>query len=200
MDRLPGLPPSNGTVRRQVSVPSSARAFSTLSHMSYADAFLLDTGPTHDRTGEQWARAILEGAPAPTRAAAISAWSALGLRLGSARSDQHVLGWELRRSAADFALLAASSPIGLLAQVLFKRGRETLLLATFVELKNPGARALWAGVAPAHRQGGALPPRPGRRPSAGRSPKLARRVTRNQNAAGNRAARSSSSTCAVLIT
>jgi hypothetical protein len=152
MYRLPGFPPSNGTVR-QVSVPSSARALSTLSHICYADAFLLDTGPTHDRTGEQWARAILEGAPAPTRAAAISAWSALGLRLGSTRSDQLVLGWELRRSAADFALVAASSPVGLLAEVLFKRRRETLLFATFVESTNPGARALWAGVAPAHRQG-----------------------------------------------
>jgi hypothetical protein len=145
MYRLPGFPPSNGTVR-QVSVPSSARALSTLSHICYADAFLLDTGPTHDRTGEQWARAILEGAPAPTRAAAISAWSALGLRLGSTRSDQLVLGWELRRSAADFALVAASSPVGLLAEVLFKRRRETLLFATFVESTNPGgARTLGRG-------------------------------------------------------
>ena len=152
MDRLPGFPPSNGTVR-QVPVPSSVRALSTLSNISYADAFVLETGPTHDRTGEQWARAILERAPAATRAAAIAAWSALGLRLRSTRSDQLVLGWELRRSAADFALLAASSPVGLLAEVLFKRRRETLLFATLVELKNPGARALWAGVAPAHRQG-----------------------------------------------
>jgi hypothetical protein len=111
------------------------------------------TVPTHERTGEQWARAILEGAPASTRAAAISAWSALGLRLGWTRSDQLVLGWELRRSTPDFALLAAGSPLGLSAEVLFKRRRETFLFATFVELKNPGARAPWAGVAPAHRQG-----------------------------------------------
>lgn len=197
MYRLPGFPPSNGTVR-QVSVPSSARALSTLSHNCYADAFLLDTGPTHDRTGEQWARAILEGAPAPTRAAAISAWSALGLRLGSTRSDQLVLGWELRRSAADFALVAASSPVGLgRGSLQAPSGDASLRDVRGVE-ESRSARTLGRGRARASA-GGALPSRPGRRPSAGPSPKPARRVTRNQDAAGNRAAHSSSSTCAALI-
>jgi hypothetical protein len=52
---------------RQVAVPPAARALSTLSHVEYEDAFLIETGPAQDRTGEQWARAILEGAPILTR-------------------------------------------------------------------------------------------------------------------------------------
>jgi hypothetical protein len=52
---------------RQVTLPSAARTLSTLSHVDYEDAFLVETGPAQDRTGEQWARAILEGAPTSTR-------------------------------------------------------------------------------------------------------------------------------------
>jgi hypothetical protein len=55
-----------GTVR-QVTLPPAARAHSTLSHVDYQDAFLAETGPAHDRTGEQRARAILEDAPTGTR-------------------------------------------------------------------------------------------------------------------------------------
>jgi hypothetical protein len=35
--------------------------------------------------------------------------------------------------------------------VLFKCRSRTLLLATFIRLDNPAARALWAGIAPGHR-------------------------------------------------
>ena len=55
-----------GTVR-QVTPPPAARALSTLCHVDYEDAFLVGTGPAQDRTGEQWARAILEDAPVSTR-------------------------------------------------------------------------------------------------------------------------------------
>ncbi|MDT5233193.1 MAG: hypothetical protein QOI39_3693, partial [Mycobacterium sp.] len=56
--RLPGAAPRV----RQVAVPPAARALSTLARIDYADTFVLDTGPD-DRTPEEWARAILEGAP-----------------------------------------------------------------------------------------------------------------------------------------
>ena len=55
-----------GTVR-QVTPPPAARALSTLCHVDYEDAFLVETGPAQDRTGEQWALAILEDAPMSTR-------------------------------------------------------------------------------------------------------------------------------------
>jgi hypothetical protein len=137
---------------RQVTLPSAARALSALSQVDYEDAFLVETGPARDRTGEQWARAILEGAPESTREALSRGWTALGLRLGPARSDRHVLGWEVRRSTQDTALLGASGRLGLSGELLFERRQQTLLFATFVQLDNPAARALWAGIEAQHRQ------------------------------------------------
>jgi hypothetical protein len=137
---------------RQVAVPPAARTLSTLSHVDYDEAFLVETGPAQDQTGEQWARAILEDAPIIMRSALSWGWFALGLQLGSTRSDRFVLGWKVRRSTPDSALLGASSRLGLSAELLFKRRQQTLLFATFVQQENHIARAVWAGVAPVHRQ------------------------------------------------
>ncbi len=38
---------------RQVTLPPAARALSTLSHVDYEDAFLVETGSAQDRTGER---------------------------------------------------------------------------------------------------------------------------------------------------
>jgi hypothetical protein len=135
---------------RQVALPPAARALSTLAQIDYEDAFVLESGPAQDRTGEQWARAILEDAPLVVRAALVSGWSALGLRLGSTPSDRVVLGWEVRRSSPAFALLGARSPAGLSAELLLKRRRKTVLFATMLHLENQVARAIWAAVRPVH--------------------------------------------------
>jgi Protein of unknown function (DUF2867) len=137
---------------RQVTLPPAARALSALSHIDYEDAFLAETGPAQDRTGEQWARAILQDAPMSTRNALSRGWSALGLRLGSTQSDRFVLGWEVRHSTPDVVLLGASGRLGLSGELLFERQQHTLLIATFVQLDNRIARALWATIAPRHRQ------------------------------------------------
>ena len=133
-------------------MPPAARMLSTLSRVDYEDAFLVDTGPAQNRTAEQWARAILEDAPILLRTALPWGWFALGLEHGSTRSERFVLGWEVRRSTADFVLLGAGSRFGLRAELLFERRRRTLLFATFVQQENPIARAVWAGLAPVHRQ------------------------------------------------
>ena len=140
-----------GRVRR-VALPPAARALSTLSHVDYEDAFLIETGPAQDRTGEQWARAILEDAPMSTRKALSRGWSALGLRLGSTQSDRFVLGWDVRSSTPDVALLGASGRLGLSGELLFECQQHTLLFATFVQLENRIARGLWAAIAPRHRK------------------------------------------------
>src|SRR4051794_15068551 len=137
---------------RQVALPPAARALSTLSHIDYEDAFLVETGPAQDRTGEQWVRAILEDAPSVMRAALRWAWSALGLRLGSTGSDRFVLGWEVRRSTPDFALLGAGSRLGMPAELLLERQQKRILFATLVQQENQITRAVWAGVALGHRQ------------------------------------------------
>jgi hypothetical protein len=137
---------------RQVTLPPSARALSTFSRIDYHDAFLVETGPDHDRTAEQWARAMLEQAPVSTRNALARGWSMLGLRLGSARSDHCVLGWEIRRATPDAVLLGARGRLGLSGELLFARQQGALLFATFVRLDNVVARTLWAAIEPRHRR------------------------------------------------
>jgi hypothetical protein len=137
---------------RQVAVPPAARRLSTLWGIDYEDGFVLETDSVHDLTAEQWARAMVEDAPSDTRSALRLGWRSLGLRLGPVEDEQRVLGWEILRSSPDFALLGAGSPRGLIAELLFKRHRGTLLFATLLKLENAVARAVWAGVAPGHRQ------------------------------------------------
>jgi hypothetical protein len=137
---------------RQVTVPATARAQSTLDHIDYDDAFLVETGWAPDRTAEQWARAIVEKAPEKTRNALLRGWGALGLRLDATGSDEFVLGWEVRRSTPDFALLGARGRRGLSGELLFERQPGTLLFATFVQLENRAARGLWAVIEARHVQ------------------------------------------------
>jgi hypothetical protein len=63
-----------------------------------------------------------------------------------------VLGWEIRRTTPDVALLGLSGRRGLSGELLFERQPGTLLFATFVHLDNRVARTLWAGIAPRHRR------------------------------------------------
>jgi hypothetical protein len=136
---------------RQVEVPPAAQALCTLARVDYKDAFLVEVGPVQERTGEQWARAILEDAPIIVRSALLWGWSALGLQLGSTRSDRFVLGWEVRRSTPDFALLGAGSRLGLPAELLVKREQQRLLFDTFIQQENHIARAVWVAAEPVHR-------------------------------------------------
>ena len=137
---------------RQVPVPPAARALSTLRRIDYEDAFFVSTGPAQLGTGEQWARAVLEGAPFRVRAGLLRGWCMLGLRIGWPRSRRRVLGWRIRHAAPDFVLLAAGSRIGMPGELLFKRERGGLLFATFVQQRNSLARTVWGRVEPAHQR------------------------------------------------
>jgi len=149
---LLGSPPSTSSRVRQVALPPAARRRSTLASIDYEDAFLVEVRSGEDRTPEHWARTMLEDAPGIMRSALPWGWFALGLKHASTRSERVVLGWEVRRSTPDFALLGAGSRLGLPAELLFERRAQALLFATFVQHDNPIARAVWAGVAPVHRQ------------------------------------------------
>lgn len=141
-----------GRARRvcQVEVPQSVTALSTLPRIDYADTFFVDVDPTVERTAEQWAREILEGAPQATRTRLLAGWSSLGLVIGRGQSSDRVLGWQVLRRAPDVVLLGAESRIGMPAQLLITKDGETLVFATLVRFANPVVRALWAAVRPAH--------------------------------------------------
>ena len=131
-------------------MPPVARALSTLSHIDYADAFLVEIRSAPDRTPEQWARATLEQAPISVRTKLRSGWSAIGLKLDIGGCAQSVLGWQVRRSTPEFVLLGADSRIGMPGELLFQLQQRALLFATIVEQGNPFARAVWAAVEPVH--------------------------------------------------
>jgi hypothetical protein len=138
----------------EVPVPDDTRALSTLARIDYENAIVkaLDAvdGPARDRTGEQWARAVLEDAPAEMRYALTRGWSQLGLQLGPMQSDQHVLGWAVRHSTPDSALLAGGSPSTLQGELLVEHRQGTLLFASFIQHGSDEARARWAAVEHMH--------------------------------------------------
>jgi hypothetical protein len=137
---------------REVALPPEALTLATLARVDYTDSFRLELPRVRKLTGEEWARAILEDAPPSTRTMLRRGWFALGVRLGSPEDERLVLGWPVRRRTSEFALLATSSRLGMEAEVLLKREREALLVATLMQLKNPIARAVWTRFSPQHRR------------------------------------------------
>ncbi|MCX4665265.1 hypothetical protein OG453_01005 [Streptomyces sp. NBC_01381] len=128
------------------------QALSTLARIDYANALLADIGPAQDRTAEQWARVVMEDAPADRRQALTQGWSALGLQLGPARSAGFVLGWQVRHSTPDTVRLSAGATLGLRSELRFQRRQHTLLLACFIQLDDDKARAMWAQAESRHPQ------------------------------------------------
>ncbi len=133
----------------QIALPEDARALSTLPRIDYDDAFAV-TADVQD-TSERWSRAVLEDAPARVRRRLWLGWTALGLKLGPPWSSDRVLGWKVEHSDPAVVLLAAESWLGLRGQLLFRSEPDGLLFATFVQLTNPVARALWAAITPRHQ-------------------------------------------------
>jgi hypothetical protein len=137
---------------REIKLSPAARELSTLSRVDYTDAFLLAAPRGDERTGEEWARAMLEDAPAATRRGLRRGWFVLGVALGSTDDRRRVLGWAVRQSSPDHAVLAADSLMGMEAEILFKPERDGLLFATIIKLNNPLVRAVWAAFSPQHRR------------------------------------------------
>ena len=144
-----GMPLATDSVQ-QADVPSRARRLSSLSSIDYEDAFIVEMGSVPERSAEEWARAILEGAPRARRAGLVAGWSALGLQLGSLRSYRFVLGWQVRQSAPGYVLLGAPGRFGLAGELLVECQEQRLLFCDFVQLTNPAARVMWAAMEPLH--------------------------------------------------
>jgi Protein of unknown function (DUF2867) len=139
---------SRGIAVRKIEPPQEALDRSTLPRIDYADAFLVGTGGHPEWTAERWAVAVLEEAPAATRAQLLAGWSALGLK--PATTDRSLLGWDVRRSSPDHVLLGRDSRIGMPGELLFARRQEGLLFATFVQHETAATRAMWAAVERTH--------------------------------------------------
>jgi hypothetical protein len=148
MDEI-GVDQERGAVR-QIEVPPNARALSMLSHIDYADAFLVEPGPARRWSAEQCARAAIDGAPLALKTNLILGWLAIGLKPAISGSSRSILGWQIRTRTPDFVLLGRDSLIGMPGELLFKRERDALLFCTFVQQDSHVARAVWAAVEPTH--------------------------------------------------
>ncbi len=91
-----------------------------------------------------------EGAPRTVQTKLLLGWSAIGLKVVDDRSDRSVLGWAVRHSSPEFVLLGADSRIGMPGELLFKRGHDALMFATFVQQDNLIARTVWPATETAH--------------------------------------------------
>jgi hypothetical protein len=131
-----------------VAVPATARALSTLSDIGYADAFLVDAGTT--TSPEQWARAVLDGAPPRVKANLQLGWSTIGLKPAVGGSGKSILGWHIRVNTPEYVLLGRNSFIGMPGELLFRCERDTLLFCTFVQHNNALARAMWGKIEASH--------------------------------------------------
>lgn len=133
---------------RLVSLPTDARALSTLPRIDYADAFCV-TADGQPRASD-WVRAVLQDAPPSVRRRLLVGWTAIGLKLAP-WSSSCVLGWKVAHSEPAFVLLSADSWLGLRGELLFRSRPNGLLFATFTEQNNAITRALWAAITPHHQ-------------------------------------------------
>lgn len=134
----------------QVPLPEDARALSNLARIDYTDAFIVDTAV--ERTPQEWVHAMLRDPPLAVRVQLVAGWTALGLKLGAPWSGRGVLGWTVQRSDPEVLLLAAGSRLGLEGRLLARSRPGGLLFATFVQLHNPAARAVWSQITIHHQR------------------------------------------------
>lgn len=140
------------SVVTQIPMPPDARALTTLRPNDYEDAFRIEGNPVPHRTGEQWARAVVEETPLKIRVKLVSGWTGLGLKLALPWSAHRVLGWEIRQSTPEYVLLGAGSRLGLSGELLFRREPNGVLFATVVHHHNRFARLVWERIEPLHRE------------------------------------------------
>ncbi|WP_052172609.1 hypothetical protein [Nocardia sp. BMG111209] len=133
-----------------LEVDAGITAFSTLGDIRYSDAHLLRTDRVADRSAEQWARAILEEVPGDVRAGLERAWGSIGLQRSAFGADRSVAGWPIAYSCPEYVLLQAVSSYGFDGQLLFRCGESGVLVATFVQFREDGARAFWERAVAGH--------------------------------------------------
>jgi hypothetical protein len=119
---------------------------------AYTDSFTAELTTGADRSPEQWARAVFEGAPQSVRWFLVAGFRfGLGLRFGPRPSPEHVLGWAIVERAQDSITLQARSWF-LTSRLVFQTDGSRGTQSTFVRYDRPIAALLWPPVAILHRQ------------------------------------------------
>ncbi len=114
----------------------------------YREAFAIRV--EGDRTPEDWARLMLEGATPRKQARMLSAWRLLGLDLSPPGTDGHVLGWRVERSDDRAVVLAVDSRT-LSARLVLASTPGRVVHTMVVAYRRWTGRPVWAAIAPGHR-------------------------------------------------
>src|SRR5689334_19665517 len=118
---------------RPVPLPSAVASMSELERIDYSDSFVARVPADDSRAPIDWAREILDRAPAWFRRSAPGTWRMLGLKHAPVGSPGSVLGWPVRRESGDYALLGAGSRVGMPAELLvWRRSPTQLVFATLI--------------------------------------------------------------------
>ena len=132
------------------NVPEPIRRLEPLADPDYADVFTVLTSRATDRSGEAWARAVLEHTPIGRSAPRV--WRALGLRLGPGSSPDHVQGWRIAARGDDWIRLEATSWF-MTAHAVIHLEDGRLSLALFLRYERAIAALIWPPVSLMHRRG-----------------------------------------------
>lgn len=118
----------------------------------YGDCFAAPRAAVDDRTPEQWARAVFEGAPRLVRWFLANGFRyGLGLRFGPRHSPEHILGWAIIDRSPDSVTVESRSWF-LTSRLVFRTEAERLSQSTYVRYDRRIAAILWPPVSLLHRQ------------------------------------------------
>ena len=139
----------------QRDVPESMRSRSGLANPDYLDLFTATTDEAAEKTAEDWARTVLEGAPYYIRVGVfVVAWRLfLGLRLGPRRSPDYINGWKIAARGEDWVRIEAASWM-MTASLVFKVDEARLSLVSFFRYDRRIAALVWPPISIAHRKVG----------------------------------------------
>lgn len=141
---------SGRSPRVRATSPPPGSAIDAAGH-DFVCAYEIPVPAGDERSSEEWARAVWEGAPAPLRWFMIVGWRfVLRLRLGPRHSQDHILGWRIVDSDADETVCRLGSR-SLEACNVFRRAEGTFVWSTFVSYERPAARVIWPPVSLIHR-------------------------------------------------
>lgn len=119
----------------------------------YVDVFEVPIAVGDARTAEQTSRDALSDTPGAL--GKLVFWvhrHVLRLRLGPARSPQHLIGWTVVRSDPDELMLATCGPLMRGELTLRRQDHQRAVLTTRLHYRQKrAARTIWALVGPLHR-------------------------------------------------
>jgi len=144
---------ARSTVPWQRPAPAAMHRLDRLIEADYTDLFMIAPVDGHMKSPEQWARAILEGAPWSLLVIVGLAWRVLGLRLGPRASPDYILGFKIADRGKDHIIFGTTSWM-MTPHLVLKVEGDRVLVATLIRYERRSARCIWPPLSMIHRRVG----------------------------------------------